>query len=49
MAHREQRRLLLEPDGRPRSGQWSFDAENRARLPACKPGPALPGLTPRPR
>jgi deoxyribodipyrimidine photolyase-related protein len=25
--------LLLEPDGKPRGGQWSFDAENREPLP----------------
>ena len=34
--YREQRRrtgLLLEADGRPEGGQWSFDAENRKRLP----------------
>ncbi|MGE0621583.1 MAG: cryptochrome/photolyase family protein [Pseudomonadales bacterium] len=36
-------KLLLEADGnRPLGGRWSFDADNRARLPAGQSVPALP-------
>lgn len=31
--------LLLEPDGSPRGGQWSFDTENRNKLPRKQPVP----------
>lgn len=33
---RQRKRLgiLLEPDGKPRDGKWSFDTENRKKLPA---------------
>ncbi len=31
---RRQRNLLLEPNHQPLGGKWSYDAENRARLPA---------------
>ncbi len=33
--------LLLEPDGNPTGGQWSFDAENRKRLPKDEVVPTL--------
>jgi deoxyribodipyrimidine photolyase-related protein len=33
MRQRERLGLLLEPDGSPTGGQWSFDPENRKRLP----------------
>lgn len=32
-AQRKRMGILLEKDGTPAGGQWSFDAENRARLP----------------
>ena len=41
---RQRRRLglLLEPDGSPSGGQWSFDAANRKRLPKNYIEPPLP-------
>lgn len=43
---RQRRRLglLLEPDGTPAGGQWSFDADNRRRLPKSYREPALPAV-----
>ena len=38
--------LLLEADGSPTGGQWSFDADNRKRLPKGYAEPALPRVTP---
>jgi deoxyribodipyrimidine photolyase-related protein len=32
-AQRKRMDILIEPDGTPTGGRWSFDAENRARLP----------------
>lgn len=38
--------LLLEPDGRPVGGKWTFDTENRKRLPAkLKPPAVCPPVT----
>jgi deoxyribodipyrimidine photolyase-related protein len=34
--------ILLEPDGNPVGGKWTFDTENRKRLPARKVVPAVP-------
>ena len=47
---RQRRRLglLLEPDGSPVGGQWSFDAENRKRLPKNYGEPPLPPVAPSP-
>jgi deoxyribodipyrimidine photolyase-related protein len=41
---RQRRRLglLLEPDGSPTGGRWSFDVENRRRLPKGYVEPRLP-------
>lgn len=43
---RQRKRLnvLLEPDGKPVGGKWSFDAENRKKLPKTVhlPAPAVP-------
>ena len=41
---RERRRLgiLVEADGQPEGGKWSFDADNRKRLPREIEPPALP-------
>ncbi len=41
---RKRLKILLEPDGKPIGGKWSFDAENRKKLPATvrPPRPAWP-------
>ncbi len=43
---RQRRRLglLLEPDGSPTGGHWSFDTENRRKLPKGYVEPPLPAL-----
>lgn len=41
-AQRKRLGLLLEDDGSPIGGKWSFDTENRERLPADHPVPAEP-------
>ncbi|MCP9796779.1 cryptochrome/photolyase family protein [Cyanobium sp. Lug-B] len=43
---RQRRRLglLLEPDGSPTGGRWSFDTENRRKLPKGYVEPPLPAL-----
>ncbi|MDE3254215.1 MAG: cryptochrome/photolyase family protein, partial [Bacteroidota bacterium] len=38
---RKQRNLLLEKDGKPLGGKWTFDAENRQRFPKNEKPPAL--------
>lgn len=38
-AQRKRMDLLLEPDGKPVGGKWSFDAENRKKLPKKQPVP----------
>jgi deoxyribodipyrimidine photolyase-related protein len=38
--------LLLEADGSPTGGQWSFDADNRKRLPKGYAEPGLPVVLP---
>ncbi len=43
VAQRKQRRLLLEPDGQPTGGEWSFDADNRAKFPPHETVPAPGG------
>ncbi|MEM9531720.1 MAG: cryptochrome/photolyase family protein [Pseudomonadota bacterium] len=46
--YKRQRRaagILLEPDGGPRGGQWSFDADNRKKLPAAVTPPPAPTAT----
>ena len=45
---RQRRRLglLLEPDGTPTGGRWSFDVENRRRLPKGYVEPPLPPVAP---
>ncbi len=42
IAQRQRLQLLLEPDGSPRGGQWSFDPENRRRLPTNAEVPSPP-------
>jgi deoxyribodipyrimidine photolyase-related protein len=34
---RKQRKILIEPDGSPVGGQWSFDAENRKKFQKIHP------------
>ena len=41
-AQRKQRNLLLTPDGKPVSGKWTFDAENRSKFPKKEIVPKLP-------
>ena len=38
--------ILLEDDGSPIGGKWSFDTENRDRLPAHHPVPEAPRVEP---
>ncbi|MCE5318191.1 MAG: cryptochrome/photolyase family protein [Parachlamydia sp.] len=42
VAQRKQRRILLEPDNRPVGGKWSFDEENRKKIPKGMQLPTLP-------
>jgi deoxyribodipyrimidine photolyase-related protein len=44
--YRHQRRRLdiLMKDGRPVGGRWSYDSENRKRLPTGRKTPSLPAL-----
>jgi deoxyribodipyrimidine photolyase-related protein len=41
IAQRQQRGLLLEPDGSALGGRWSFDTDNRARYPKGQRPPAV--------
>ena len=41
-AQRKRMSLLLEPDGSPLGGKWSFDTENRAKLPKAHVPPPEP-------
>lgn len=41
-AQRKRMNLLLEKDGTPLGGKWSFDAENRAKLPKAHVPPPEP-------
>jgi deoxyribodipyrimidine photolyase-related protein len=45
---RKERGLLLEPNGRPVGGKWTFDSENRLRFPKGRSAPALKWPTQRP-
>ncbi len=40
---RKKRNILLEADGSPTGGKWSFDAENRKRFPKRETAPAVQG------
>lgn len=45
--YRQQRKrldILVEPDGKPTGGKWSFDAENRKKLPKNAYLPRLPRI-----
>ena len=39
---RKQRSILLEKDGKPLGGKWTYDAENRAKFPKKEKVPDLP-------
>ena len=38
---RKQRKILLEKDGKPLGGKWTFDAENREKYPKKQKPPAV--------
>ncbi len=38
---RKQRKILLQPDGKPLGGKWTFDAENRLKFPRKEKAPAV--------
>jgi deoxyribodipyrimidine photolyase-related protein len=40
--------ILIEDNGKPTGDRWSFDADNRNRLPASMPVPELPAAGPNP-
>jgi deoxyribodipyrimidine photolyase-related protein len=40
-AQRKQRNLLMDKDGKPEGGKWTFDAENRAKFPKKEIVPEL--------
>jgi deoxyribodipyrimidine photolyase-related protein len=44
IAQRKQKNLLLEDDGKPMGGKWSFDAENRLKFPKHEEVPAMPAI-----
>lgn len=44
-AQRKRLGILVTPQGKPTGGKWSFDAENRKRLPKNLPIPGLPHVT----
>jgi deoxyribodipyrimidine photolyase-related protein len=39
---RKQRHILLQPNGKPLGGQWTFDSDNRQKFPKGQPVPPLP-------
>jgi len=38
---RKKRNILMQPDGKPTGGKWTFDTENRKKYPAKKQPPAI--------
>ncbi len=46
IAQRKRLNILLEADGRPVGGRWSFDPQNRRRLPLNPAMPELPRFSP---
>jgi deoxyribodipyrimidine photolyase-related protein len=38
---RKKRHILMEPDGKPTGGKWTFDTENRKKYPAKKIPPSI--------
>lgn len=45
ISQRRERNLLLEKDGKPLGGKWTFDTENRERFPAGGSIPKLPSAS----
>lgn len=43
---RKQRRILLDDDGKPVGGRWSFDKDNRKKVPKGVTPPPLPTFAP---
>lgn len=43
---RKMRKILLEPDGKPSGGKWTFDTENRKRFPKGGHVPSAPQVKP---
>jgi deoxyribodipyrimidine photolyase-related protein len=43
---RQRQQILVDADGKPLGSRWSFDADNRKRLPASMPVPPPPNLLP---
>ena len=43
---RRKLRILIDGDGQPAGGRWSFDAENRKKLPRSLTPPDIPVLSP---
>jgi len=43
---RKSRNILLEKDGKPMGGKWTYDAENRAKFPKKEIIPKLPSAPP---
>ena len=41
MEQRKKRNILMQPDGKPIGGKWTFDTENRKKYPAKKTPPAI--------
>ena len=39
---RKSRKILIDPDGKPVGGKWTFDTENRKRFPKDRTMPAAP-------
>lgn len=44
IGQRKKRNLLLENDGKPMGGKWTFDTDNRKRFPDNEKVPPLPGI-----
>ena len=38
---RKKRNILIEPDGKPTGGKWTYDTENRKKYPAKKTPPSI--------
>ena len=41
IAQRKERQILMQPNGQPTGGQWSFDADNRKKYPKDKIPPKI--------